>query len=94
VVAYRQPVTRSEIDSTRAVDSDHALRTLVTRELVQEVGRRSGPGRPAEYGTTQYFLEYFGLASLDDLPPLDLQPVALDASALGLRTGKGGQDLA
>lgn len=92
VVAYRQPVTRAEIDNTRAVDSDRALRTLLTRELVEEVGRRPGPGRPAEYGTTQRFLEYFGLPSLDDLPPLDVAPVPLEASALGLRMKRGGQD--
>lgn len=85
VIAYRQPVTRAEIDSARAVDSDRSLRTLITRELVREVGRRPGPGRPAEYGTTQYFLEYFGLASLEDLPALDLELLSIDVSALGLR---------
>jgi segregation and condensation protein B len=92
IVAYRQPVTRAEIDSARAVDSDRALRTLLNRELVEEVGRRAGPGRPAEYGTTIQFLEYFGLTSLDQLPPLDLEPERLQASALGLRMQKGGQD--
>lgn len=93
VVAYRQPVTRSEIDSTRAVDSDRALRTLLTRGLVEEVGRRRGAGRAAEYGTTQYFLEYFGLSAREDLPPTDLQPVAIEAAALGLRTQESGQDV-
>lgn len=92
VVAYRQPVTRAEIDAARAVDSDRALRTLLARELVEEVGRRSGPGRPAEYGTTQHFLEHFGLQSLGELPALDVEPQTLDASILGLRTGNGGQD--
>jgi segregation and condensation protein B len=92
VVAYRQPVTRTEIDSARGVDSDRALRTLLLRELVEEVGRRSAPGRPAEYGTTQQFLEYFGLSSLGELPPPDVEPVSIEASALGLRTRKGGQE--
>lgn len=92
IVAYRQPVTRAEIDATRAVDSDRALRTLLVRELVEEVGRRPGPGRPAEYGTTVHFLEHFGLASLDHLPPLDLEPATLEGSALGLRMQRGGQD--
>lgn len=92
VVAYRQPVTRAQIDAARGVDSDRALRTLLVRELVEEVGRRPGPGRPAEYGTTQRFLEYFGLSSLGDLPALELQPVSIEASALGLRTQQGGQE--
>lgn len=92
IIAYRQPVTRSEIDAARAVDSDRALRTLLMRELVEEVGRRQGPGRPAEYGTTHHFLEYFGLSALDELPALDLHPVTLEAAALGLRTQKGGQE--
>ncbi len=92
IVAYRQPVSRSEIDAARAVDSERALRTLLVRELVEEVGRRPGPGRPAEYGTTHYFLEYFGLSSLSDLPPLELQLAAIEASALGLRAQKGGQE--
>jgi segregation and condensation protein B len=92
IVAYRQPVTRGEIDAARAVDSDRAVRTLLSRELVEVVGHRSGPGRPAEYGTTIHFLEYFGLTSLDQLPPLDLEPERLEASTLGLRMQRGGQD--
>jgi segregation and condensation protein B len=92
VIAYRQPVTRAEIDAARAVDSDRALRTLLLRELVEEVGRRPRPGRPAEYGTTIHFLEHFGLESLEQLPSLDAEPTPLDASSLGLRMHRGGQD--
>jgi len=92
VVAYRQPVTRSEIEEQRGVDSDRALRTLVTRELVHEVGRRSGPGRPVEYGTTSYFLEYFGLQSLRELPSPQPELLTIDASSLGFRNAKSGQD--
>jgi segregation and condensation protein B len=67
VVVFRQPVTRAEIDDLRGVRSDGALMTLVERGLVAEVGRDPGPGRPARYGTTRRFLEYFGLRDLSDL---------------------------
>jgi segregation and condensation protein B len=70
IVAYRQPVTRPEIEAIRGVNSDRAVQTLVARGLVEELGRRETLGRPTEYGTTFAFLEYFGFVSLDDLPPL------------------------
>lgn len=70
LVAYRQPVTRSEIESIRGVDSSGVLATLVARELIESRGRRSTPGNPVEYGTTAGFLQFFGLTSLDELPPL------------------------
>lgn len=70
LVAYRQPVTRSEIEAIRGVDSSGVLSTLVARELVEPRGRRSTPGNPVEYGTTAGFLQFFGLTSLDELPPL------------------------
>jgi segregation and condensation protein B len=87
VIAYRQPITRSEIEAARGVNSDRALQTLLARELIQECGHRQTVGRPMEYGTSFGFLEYFGLQSLDDLPPLpvrsdDNQPNAGD---LGFR---------
>lgn len=68
VIAYRQPVTRSDIDRVRGVDSDYVLRSLMHRRLVAELGRRDTPGRPILYGTTFVFLERFGLTSLEDLP--------------------------
>lgn len=68
LVAYRQPMTRAEIETVRGVDSSGVLATLVSRELVEVRGRRSGPGNPVEYGTTSAFLQFFGLTSLDDLP--------------------------
>lgn len=80
VVAYRQPVTRSDIDRVRGVDSDYVLRSLMHRRLVAEVGRRDTPGRPILYGTTFTFLERFGLTSLDDLP-LPAEPAAEPADA-------------
>ena len=73
VVAYRQPVTRLEIETLRGVSSDHAVDTLVSRGLVCEVGRKEVPGRPILYATTDRFLEVFGLESLSALPPAPVQ---------------------
>ncbi len=68
IVAYRQPVTRAEIDVVRGVQSVHHLIKLLDRRLIREVGRRPGPGRPILYGTTEGFLRYFGLRDLGALP--------------------------
>lgn len=70
VIAYRQPLTRAEIESVRGVNCDGVLRTLISHGLVEAVGRLEQPGRPFLYGTTFQFLQYFGLESLADLPPL------------------------
>ncbi len=70
IVAYRQPITRAEIDAVRGVQSAHHLAKLQDRRLIREVGRRPGPGRPILYGTTEGFLRYFGLKDLGALPPL------------------------
>ncbi|ADY56150.1 condensin subunit ScpB [Syntrophobotulus glycolicus DSM 8271] len=71
IVAYKQPVTRGEIDFIRGVQSDRALATLVEKELVQDVGRKDSPGRPILYGTTGKFLIHFGLNSIQDLPEIE-----------------------
>lgn len=71
IVAYRQPVMRSEIESVRGVSVDSILRNLVELQLVKVVGRSELPGRPWMFGTTQRFLEHFGLKSLDDLPGME-----------------------
>lgn len=84
VIAYRQPVTRAEIEDARGVNSDRVLQRLAARGLIEETGRRSTPGRPVEYGTTYGFLEYFGLGSLEELPPLAEEAVE-PAEILGLR---------
>jgi segregation and condensation protein B len=68
IIAYRQPVTKSEIDQIRGVNSDSAINTLLDRTLIEETGRKEGPGRPILYGTTQDFLKYFGLKDLKQLP--------------------------
>jgi segregation and condensation protein B len=76
IVAYRQPITRAAIERIRGVDSDYTVRTLVHRRLIMEQGRSEAPGRPILYGTGFEFLERFGLTSLDDLPPLELETAA------------------
>jgi segregation and condensation protein B len=70
IVAYRQPVTRSEIEAVRGVNSDSVIRTLLNRGLVEEQGRLEQVGRPIIYGTSFEFLQQFGLVSLEQLPPL------------------------
>jgi segregation and condensation protein B len=71
LVAYRQPITRGEIEDIRGVSvSSNIVRTLMERDWVRVVGHRDVPGRPAMFGTTRTFLDYFGLKKLDDLPPL------------------------
>lgn len=74
IIAYRQPVSRPEIEAIRGVNSDSALRTLLSVGLIEEVGRAPTVGRPILYGTTFDFLQHFGLRSLEELPPLDRSP--------------------
>ncbi len=71
IIAYRQPITRPAIDGIRGVSSDGVLKSLLSKGLVQEVGRSEGPGRPILYGTTAEFLQHFGLTSLAELPPYE-----------------------
>ncbi len=70
IIAYQQPVTRPQVDAIRGVNSDGVLKSLLSKGLVQEVGRGEGPGRPILYSTTLEFLQYFGLGSVAELPPL------------------------
>jgi segregation and condensation protein B len=72
IVAYRQPVTKAVVERIRGVDSDYTIRALLHRRLIVELGRSEAPGRPFLYGTGFDFLERFGLTSLDELPPLDV----------------------
>jgi segregation and condensation protein B len=71
IIAYRQPLTRAEIEQIRGVNVDGVMQTLTERGLVESVGRAEVVGRPQTYGTTSLFLEYFGLAGLGDLPAAD-----------------------
>lgn len=75
IIAYRQPITRIEVEEIRGVKSERAIHTLVNKDLIEEVGRAEAIGRPILYGTTKAFLDYFGLASLKDLPVMeDIEP--------------------
>ena len=78
IVAYQGQATRAEIERVRGVDSDSALASLLARNLIREAGRLDAPGRPAVFTTTDTFLAYFGLTSLDELPELDLRLVPSD----------------
>ena len=70
IIAYKQPITKNEIEGIRGVRCDKAVETLINRELIEEKGRLERTGRPIIYGTTDEFLKYFGLEDLDDLPEL------------------------
>lgn len=70
IIAYKQPITRVEIDEIRGVQSSGTLQTLIVRQLIKENGRKNVPGKPIVYATSEQFLDYFGLKSLDELPDL------------------------
>lgn len=70
IIAYRQPITRTEIEEIRGVKTERPLQTLSAKVLIKEVGRAEGTGRAYLYGTTKEFLDYFGLKSIEELPPL------------------------
>ncbi len=74
VVAYKQPVTRAEVEQVRGVKCDYSLQSLMNKELIMEVGRKDTLGRPILYGTTENFLAHFGLTTLEDLPPMPEVP--------------------
>jgi segregation and condensation protein B len=90
IVAYLQPVTRAEIEAVRGVNVDSVVSTLVDRRFIAEAGRRDVPGRPMEYRTTPEFLESFGLRSLAELPPVDLEAESIE---LPLPMATSGADL-
>lgn len=77
IIAYKQPVTKTEIELIRGVSSDFSVQKLLDKELVEIGGRSDGPGRPLLYVTTAKFMDYFGLKSMDELPKLkDIEPEA------------------
>ena len=76
IVAYKQPVTRLEVERIRGVNCDHAMNRLVEFDLIQELGRKDAPGRPLLFGTTEQFLRSFGVKSIEDLP--EINPVQVE----------------
>ncbi|NDD27053.1 MAG: SMC-Scp complex subunit ScpB [Proteobacteria bacterium] len=70
IIAYKQPVTRAQVESVRGVNVDHIITKLLDKQFIREVGHAQAPGRPALLGTTRHFLQWFGLKSIEDLPPL------------------------
>jgi len=81
IIAYQQPITRPQIDQLRGVNSDSVLKNLLGKGLIEESGRTEGPGRPVLYVTTPEFLQYFGLATLAELPSLNLEQLTALAKA-------------
>jgi segregation and condensation protein B len=79
IIAYKQPVTRAELERIRGVNSDGPVETLLSKKLIEELSRSDAVGRPYLYGTTTEFLRHFGLKDLSDLPPLPVQPEEQDA---------------
>lgn len=82
IVAYKQPVTRQDIEKIRGVSSDHAVNKLVEYNLIEEKGRLDAPGRPILFGTTEEFLRNFGVKSLDDMPtinPAQIEELKIEA---------------
>ena len=71
IIAYKQPTTRPQLDSIRGVNSDGVIKSLLSKGLIEEIGRAEGPGRPIMYGTTPDFLQHFGINTLDELPSLE-----------------------
>lgn len=71
IIAYKQPITRIEVEAIRGVKSERPIHTLSSKALIKEVGRAEGAGRAYLYGTTSEFLDYFGLKSIEDLPPIE-----------------------
>ncbi len=82
IIAYQQPATRPHIESIRGVNCDGVIKSLLSKGLIEEAGRTDGPGRPVLYGTTPVFLQHFGLSSLKELPPLDIDAL-LAAAKVG-----------
>lgn len=83
IIAYRQPITRVEIEEVRGVNSDRPVQTLLARSLIEEVGRKEAVGRPILFGTSKDFLTYFGLTSIEELPnlPEDIDTQSLEREA-------------
>ena len=89
IVAYRQPISRPEIEQLRGVGTESVLAHLLERRLIRVVGRKATPGRPVLYGTTREFLEHFGLHDLEDLPPFERPAATPEEASLASEPGEG-----
>src|SRR3989338_7474438 len=92
IIAYRQPVTRADIEMIRGVNSDGVVTHLLEKELIKVIGRKDVPGRPYVYGSTKQFLEYFGLKSIDDLPELEEFPSLIEDDAKATEVDKSNEN--
>lgn len=81
IIAYKQPVMKSEVEAVRGVGCDYTIQKLIDKELVEIVGRDDGPGRPLLYGTSEKFMDYFGLRSVADLPKI--QEIVPEGNTIG-----------
>jgi segregation and condensation protein B len=82
IIAYKQPITKQEMEQIRGVSCDYTVTKLLDKELIAIVGRDEGPGKPILYGLSETFMEYFGINSINDLPkPKDL--VSLEGTSIG-----------
>lgn len=88
IIAYRQPITKAQIEAIRGVDSGGVVRALLARELIAETGRLETVGRPIVYVVTDQFMHQFGLTSLRELPPIDLPVVAPETALAGAKDDK------
>ena len=91
IIAYKQPVTKQEVQSLRSVNIDGVMKSLQERNLIRITGKKNAPGRPFVFGTTRQFLEYFGLNSIEDLPKLDSIEVGVAALA-GMQQSAAAQE--
>jgi segregation and condensation protein B len=94
IVAYRQPISRPEIEQLRGVGTESVLAHLLERRLIRVVGRKETPGRPVLYGTTRQFLEHFGLRDLEDLPPFERPAGAPEEASLASAAGEVAEESA
>ncbi len=81
IVAYKQPIAKSEIEQIRGVNADYTIQKLLDKELVEILGRSDGPGRPILYGTSKKFMDYFGLKNMSDLPKL--KDIEVESNIIG-----------
>lgn len=82
IIAYNQPITRLQVEEIRGVNATHVIRKLLMRDLIKELGRSELPGRPILYGTTDFFLDYFGINSLNELPQIKIEEEEMEEENL------------